>query len=397
MPEGLVALLDDLAKCTDEIESGAVGTSSSSSMEIFEDAGEYMAESKSKSDDTTDDDDEDFVTEKTKKMKKEFVAATSSSSSSSSLSLSSSSSSSSALVDKQPITEEKDASFFLLKSESEVMELHSVPYDLQDNEVEQKLTYQQIQPNSEVEMCDSKASPFYFKASGGPEELTGRRSGRETKKVKRYEEDADALESRNIRRKLQDEKEKFAVVESSDAVPQAPKKKAARKKMADSDPSNSAELVATRKRPSTSKKEKAGLEIEEQLHLSQRQQQQLKQKVKNQRKALESAIIVAETIVSCLKGNLDCCILGKKLICEAGLQLRCPALGIVVMGLYYSRHVRRVDLSRKWKGVHVKLDKMGESASVWAARLGLDEVGQQDLVNNLKDFFTACWKDRGKA
>ncbi len=69
-------------------------------------------------------------------------------------------------------------------------------------------------------------------------------------------------------------------------------------------------------------------------------------------------------IVTAQDQDISSSILAKQLLCSSPMHLRYVAQILVSLIIYYSRHVRRVDLLGKWKGSN-KLEKLDCSAQRW--------------------------------
>ena len=74
--------------------------------------------------------------------------------------------------------------------------------------------------------------------------------------------------------------------------------------------------------------------------------------------------------------------LARQMLCSAAPQYLGVVVVVVTMGYYYSRAARRVDLlSKRWKALPSRLDKLRRSCAPWAAKMGIlsTQVAQEML------------------
>ena len=68
-------------------------------------------------------------------------------------------------------------------------------------------------------------------------------------------------------------------------------------------------------------------------------------------------------------------------------------LVLIGMGLYYSRHKRRVHLQKKCRFQVFKVEKMLKSATLWFESMGVSGNERVTLERSLAAFFWACHGD----
>ena len=100
------------------------------------------------------------------------------------------------------------------------------------------------------------------------------------------------------------------------------------------------------------------------------------------------------TLIECIQGNEQHSIVAKDILFNYPAHTRMVMLTTICFAFYYSRHKRRIPLSRLWgnKPQISRLEKMCQSMKPWFNLLGFTDSDRQDkLIDSIHEIFTCLW------